>query len=81
MSEGKDVELPANEAAAAAMSETLGEVTDIGDMRLDLTKDEKLRTVSLMLGIRYYVETIIKEAAMAQFVVAREKELKFGNDP
>lgn len=63
------------------MSKTLNEVTDISDMNLDLNKEQKMRTVALMLGIRYYTDTIIKDPAYLQVMIAREKEMQFSNDP
>ncbi len=44
----------------------LNDVPEIGDMPLDLTKEEKLRVTALMLVIRYHVETIIKEGTLYQ---------------
>ena len=64
-----------------AMMETMEIVPDVADMKLDLTKEEKLRATSLMLGIRYYTDTIIKDAAYLQLMMQREKEAKFSNDP
>lgn len=63
------------------MGETIGEITDVADMRLDLDPAQKLRTVALMMGIRYYTDTIIKDAAYLELMLRREKEMKFSNEP
>lgn len=64
-----------------SMAEDFDQVLDVRDMKLDLTKDEKLRTAALMMAIRYHTETIIKDAAYLQLMMQREKEAKFSNDP
>jgi hypothetical protein len=59
------------------MSDTLGVLPEVGDMKLDLTKEEKLRTAALMLGIRYHVDTIIKDPRYLELMIQREKEAKY----
>ena|SRR5579859_4197399 len=63
------------------MVETMGTIPDVSEMKLDLTKDEKLRSASLLLAIRYHVDTIIKDAKYLELMMQREKEAKFSNDP
>jgi len=64
-----------------SMADDFDQILDVRDMKLDLTKDEKLRTAALMMAIRYHTETIIKDAAYLQLMMQREKEAKFSNDP
>ena len=54
----------------------LGDVPGVGDMELDLTKDERLRAAALIMAIRYHVETIVKDAAMYQAMMASDKHLE-----
>lgn len=54
-------------------------VPAIADMHLDLTKDEKLRSAALLMGIKYYTDTIIKDARYLEVMIAREKEMSFSN--
>ena len=54
---------------------------DVREVKLDLEPDQKMRMVALMLGIKYYTDTIIKDAAYLQLMMQREKEAKFSNDP
>lgn len=54
--------------------------SDVSNMELALPPEQKVRMVSLMMGIRYYTETIIKDAAYLQLMMQREKEAKFSND-
>ena len=54
---------------------------DIREITLDLTKPEKVRTVALMMGIRYHVDTIIKDPKYLELMMQKEKEAKFSNDP
>lgn len=69
------------EESTKDMVDTLDLVPEVADMKIDLNKEEKLRSMSLMLGIRYYTDTIIKDAAYLQLMMQREKEAKFSNDP
>jgi hypothetical protein len=64
-----------------AMAEAIGDVTDIRDLKLDLDKAEKIRTVALMMGIRYYTETIIKDAGYLDRMIRYEDDCKRRNDP
>lgn len=54
---------------------------DVRDMNLNLDPVQKVRTVALMLGIKYYTDTIIKDATYLQLMMSREKEMKFSNEP
>lgn len=56
--------------------QAVGYIADIGNMELDLTKEEKLRTAALIMAIHYHVETIVKDAAMYQAMVNRQEHLK-----
>lgn len=51
------------------------------NMHLALDKSESIRYMALMLGIRYHVETIIKDPRYLELMMQREKEMKFSNDP
>ena len=55
--------------------------TGIGEMPIDLTKEQGLRSVALMLAIRYHTETIIKDADYLQKMIDREEKMKFSNAP
>jgi hypothetical protein len=68
-----------NENAIAA--DIAGLPTDVRDMELSLSQDEKIRTISLMMGIRYHVDTIIKDPRYLELMISKEKEAKFSNDP
>ena len=68
-----------NENAIAA--DIAGLPTDVRDMELNLSPDEKIRTLSLMMGIRYHVDTIIKDPRYLELMISKEKEAKFSNDP
>lgn len=68
-----------NENAIAA--DIAGLPTDVRDMELNLSQDEKIRTLSLMMGIRYHVDTIIKDPRYLELMINKEKEAKFSNDP
>ena len=70
-----------DEDSASGMVGAIASLPDIADMSLDLTKDEKLRSASLILAIRYHVDTIIKDPRYLEIMIAREKEAKFSNDP
>src|SRR3990167_1422772 len=63
------------------MGETLGEIGDVSNMKLDLDREQKLRTVALMMGIRYYTDTIIKDPEYLKTMIAHEENMKFSNDP
>jgi hypothetical protein len=73
--------MPENDDAFAMTSQIADAPTDISEMKLDLTQDEKIRTVSLMMGIRYHVDTIIKDPRYLEVMIQREKEAKFSNEP
>lgn len=51
------------------------DIPDIENMKLDLSKEEKLRTIALMLGIRYHVETICKDAEAMRELASRNVHL------
>ena len=46
------------------------------DVAFDLTKGEKLRTTALMLAIRFYTDTIVKDAQMYQTMMAGGKNMR-----
>jgi hypothetical protein len=48
------------------MDEDFGLTPQIADTPLDLTKDEKLRSMALMLAIRHHGDTVIKDAGIYQ---------------
>jgi hypothetical protein len=73
----KQVSLPERDE----MKDIIGDVADIRDLKLDLDKDEKLRTVALMLGIRFYGDTIIKDAAYLDRMIRYEEDRERRNDP
>lgn len=56
-----------------AVLEQAGVAFDPTQMHLDLTKDEKRRTTSLLLAIQAYEKLIIKDAEMLE-AVSREHE-------
>lgn len=66
---------------AFAMTEQIAQAPlDISEMEMNLSQDEKLRTVALMMGIRYHVDTIIKDPRYLEIMIQREKEAKFSNE-
>mgnify|MGYP001617308615 CR=1 FL=1 len=54
---------------------------DISEMNLNLSQEEKIRTISLMMGIRYHVDTIIKDPRYLELMIQKENAAKFSNDP
>jgi hypothetical protein len=70
MTEEKSEERAATEAAG------LPQVSEILDMSLDLTRDEKLRATALMMAVSYHKETIVKDGSMYQTMTAQGKNLR-----
>lgn len=48
------------------MDHDFGLVPQIADTPLDLSKDEKMRAMALMLAISFHKDTVIKDAGMYQ---------------
>lgn len=46
------------------MADAMGGVPGVSDMKLDLTKEEKTRTLALMLALKYHSDTICRDADM-----------------
>lgn len=59
----------------------MADLPDVSGMNLEMTKDQKLRAAALILGIRYHVDTIIKDAEYLKVMIEKEREAKFSNDP
>lgn len=54
----------------------LPHIGDVSDMDLELTKDEKRRVTALILGIKYHVETIVKDGSLYTAMVSTGKHLE-----
>lgn len=48
------------------MDENFGLVPEVANTPLDLTPDQKLRSMALMLSISFHKDTVIKDAGMYQ---------------
>lgn len=67
-----------NEDQPISAAEVAGvpQVSEILDMSLDLTREEKLRATALMMAVSYHKETIIKDGSMYQTMTAQGKNLR-----
>lgn len=63
------------------MLDQIAESVDVREMKLDLEPAQKLRTIALMMGIRYYTDTIIKDPQYLQLMMQKEKEAAYSNNP
>lgn len=61
--------------------EILAEVPGVTDMQLDLNPQQKIRAAALIMAIRYYTDTIIKDGDYLRAMMEKEREMKFSNDP
>lgn len=65
-----------DEERAASQAAGLPQVSEILDMSLDLSRDEKLRATALMMAVSYHKETIVKDGSMYQTMKANGTNLR-----
>lgn len=63
-------------SVSQAMIEDMQAMPVVGDIKLELTPGQKLRTVALMMAIRYHTETIVKDGVMYQALMASGRNLE-----